>query len=201
MLVGLTGGFGCGKTTVLKLFEKLGAVVLSADSIVHDLLKREGVRDSIVEMVGPDILTEGEIDRKKLSAWVFSDEVNRKKIEKLLHPLVLETIEQAYKEAADQTPGPKVVMVVEVPLLFETGFDKVVDAVVVVRAESEVVRERLKGKGFSGEEIRERVAAQLPVEEKASKADYVIDNTGSLDETERQVWRVWKDLSRVREGG
>ncbi|HEC96932.1 MAG TPA: dephospho-CoA kinase, partial [Nitrospirae bacterium] len=74
MLVGLTGGFGCGKSTVLKLFEKLGATVLSADSIVHDLLKRAEVRGPITEMFGPNILVKGEIDRKKLSKKVFSDE-------------------------------------------------------------------------------------------------------------------------------
>ncbi|MEC4684384.1 MAG: dephospho-CoA kinase [Nitrospirota bacterium] len=194
MLVGLTGCFGCGKSTVLKLFEELGATVLSADSIVHDLLKRSEVRNSIVEMFGPDILVKGEIVRKKLSEKVFSDETKRKKLEKLLHPLVLETIEQNYKKAANLTSNTEIIMVVEIPLLFETGFDKGVDAVVVVRAEADVVRERLRRKGFSDEEIRVRAAAQLPVDEKASRADYVIDNTGSLDDTERQVRRVWEDF-------
>ncbi|VAX31148.1 Dephospho-CoA kinase [hydrothermal vent metagenome] len=198
MLVGLTGGFGCGKSTVLKLFERLGAAVLSADSIVHDLLKREVVRDSIVEMFGPDILVRGEIDRKKLSARVFSDETNRKKIEKLLHPLVLETIEQTYKKATNLTSNLKVIMVVEIPLLFETGFDKRMDVVVVVRAEADVIRERLRRKGFSDEEIRARAAAQFPIDEKVSRADYVIDNSGSLEDTEQQVRAVWADLLRTR---
>lgn len=201
MLVGLTGGFGCGKTTVLKLFEKLGAAVLSADSIVHDLLKREEVRDSIVEMFGPDILVKGEIFRKKLSKKVFPDEAKRKKLEKLLHPLVFETIEQTYKKAANLTSNTEIIMVVEIPLLFETGFDKGVDAVVVVRAEADVVRERLRRKGFSDEEIRTRTAAQFPIDEKASRADYVIDNSGSLGDTERQVRAVWEDLLRTRKEG
>ncbi|GMT46905.1 MAG: dephospho-CoA kinase [bacterium] len=198
MLVGLTGGFGCGKSTVLKLFEKLGATVLSADSIVHDLLERAEVRDSIVKMFGPDILGRGEIDRKKLSKKVFSDEIQRKKLEKLIHPLVLETIDQTYKKAANPTSNLKVIMVVEIPLLFETGFDKRLDAVVVVRSEAEVVRERLRRKGFSDEEIGTRAAAQLPIDEKASRADFVIDNSGSLEDTEQQVRAVWEDLSRTR---
>ncbi len=198
MLVAITGCFGCGKTTVLKLFENLGAAVLSADSIVHDLLKREDVRDSIVEMFGYDILVGGEIDRKKLSARVFSDETNRKKIEKLLHCLVFETIEQTYKKAAKLAGNTETIMVVEIPLLFETGFDIGVDAVVVVRAEADVVRERLRRKGFSDEEIRTRTAAQLPVDEKASRADYLIENSGSLGDTERQVRAVWEDLLRTR---
>ncbi|NOZ24527.1 MAG: dephospho-CoA kinase [Nitrospirae bacterium] len=194
MIVGLTGGFGYGKTTVLKLFEKLGAAVLSADAIVHDLLRRETVRDSIVEMFGPDILTGGEIDRKKLSARVFSDEGSRKNLERLLHPLVLETIRRAYRQAAALTPEDKVVMVVEIPLLFEAGFDKEVDAVVAVTADSAAVRMRLRRKGFSDEEAMKRCAAQMPAEEKAARADYVIDNSGALEETERQVRRVWEDL-------
>ena len=198
MLVGLTGGFGCGKSTVLKLFERLGATVLSADSIVHDLLKRAEVRDSIVDMFGPGILLGGEIDRKKLSKKVFSDETERKKLEKLLHPLVLETIEQTCKKAANLTCTPEIITV-EIPLLFEAGFDKGMDAVVVVRAESDVVRKRLREKGFSDEDIRVRAAAQFPVDEKASRADYVIDNSGSLDDTERQVRRVWEDLLRTQE--
>ncbi|NOY39495.1 MAG: dephospho-CoA kinase [Nitrospirae bacterium] len=201
MLVGLTGGFGCGKSTVLKLFEELGATVLSADSIVHELLKRADVRDSIVEVFGPDILVKGEIDRKKLSEKVFHDEAKRRKLEKLLHPLVFETIEQNYKKAANLTSNTEIIMVVEIPLLFETGFDKGVDAVVVVRTEADVVRERLRGKGFSDEEIRTRTAAQLPVDEKASRADYVIDNSGSLRDTERQVRAVWEDLLRTRKEG
>ncbi len=201
MLVGLTGGFGCGKSTVLKLFERLGATVLSADSIVHDLLKRAEVKDSIVEMFGPDILLKGEIDRKKLSKKVFYDETKRKKLEQLLHPLVLETIEQIYKKAANPTCNTEIIMVVEIPLLFETGFDKGVDAVVVVRAEADVVRERLRRNAFSDEEIRVRAAAQFPIDEKASRADYVIDNSGSLEDTERQVRAVWEDLLGTQQEG
>ncbi len=200
MLVGLTGGFGCGKSTVLKLFEELGATVLSADSIVHDLLKRADVRDSIVEMFGPDILVKGEIDRKKLSEKVFPDEAKRRKLEKLLHPLVFETIEQKYKKSANPTSNTEIIMVVEIPLLFETGFDKGVDAVVVVRTDADVVRERLRRKGFSDEEIRIRTAAQFPVDEKVSRADYVIDNSGSPEDTERQVRAVWEDLLRTQQG-
>ena len=198
MLVGLTGGFGCGKSTVLKLFEKLGATVLSADSIVHDLLERAEVRDSILKMFGPDILGRGEIDRKKLSKKVFSDEIQRKKLEKLIHPLVLETIDQTYKKAANLACTPEIVMIVEIPLLFETGFDKRMDVVVVVRAEADVIRERLRRKGFSDEEIRARAAAQFPIDEKVSRADYVIDNSGSLEDTEQQVRAVWADLLRTR---
>ncbi len=201
MLVGLTGGFGCGKSTVLKLFEKLGATVLSADSIVHDLLKRAEVRGPITEMFGPNILVKGEIDRKKLSKKVFSDETKRKKIERLIHPHVLETIEQTYINATNPTCNPEIIMVAELPLLFETGFDKGVDAVVVVRAESDVISKRLRRKGFSAEEIRTRAAAQFPIDEKASRADYVIDNSGSLEDMERQVRVVWEDLSRTSARG
>ncbi|GBE36135.1 dephospho-CoA kinase [bacterium BMS3Bbin07] len=198
MLVGLTGGFGCGKSTVLKLFEKLGATVLSADSIVHDLLERAEVRDSIVKMFGPDILGRGEIDRKKLSKKVFSDEIQRKKLEKLIHPLVLETIDQTYKKAVNLACTPEIIMIVEIPLLFETGFDKGMDVVVVVRAEADVIRERLRRKGFPDEEIRARAAAQFQIDEKVSRADYVIDNSGSLEDTEQQVRAVWADLLRTR---
>ena len=105
MLVGLTGGFGCGKSTVLKIFENLGATVLSADTIVHEALKKEEVRDSIVDMFGPDILVEGEIDRKKLSERVFSDETGRKKLEEILHPMVFETIDALRKNQIGRASG------------------------------------------------------------------------------------------------
>ncbi len=197
MLVGLTGGFGCGKTTVLRLFGKLGAAVLSADDIVHELLNRDDVRDAVAALFGPGVLSDGGIDRKKLSERVFSDEGARRSLERLLHPLVLETIRRRSREAS----GRDLVMVVEVPLLFETGFDREVDAVVAVRAESGAVRRRLRKKGFSEEDLTKRGAAQIPVEEKASRADYVIDNSGPLEDTERQVRMVWdKLLSRAGKG-
>ncbi len=197
MLVGLTGGFGCGKTTVLRLFGKLGAAVLSADDIVHELLNRDDVRDAVAALFGPGVLSDGAIDRKKLSERVFSDEGARRSLERLLHPLVLETIRRRSREAS----GRDLVMVVEVPLLFETGFDREVDAVVAVRAESGAVRRRLRKKGFSEEDLTKRGAAQIPVEEKASRADYVIDNSGPLEDTERQVRMVWDELlSRAGKG-
>ncbi|HEB76567.1 MAG TPA: dephospho-CoA kinase [Nitrospirae bacterium] len=197
MLVGLTGGFGCGKTTVLRLFGKLGAAVLSADDIVHELLNRDDVRDAVAALFGPDVLSDGGIDRKKLSERVFSDEGARRSLERLLHPLVLETIRRRSREASARD----LVMVVEVPLLFETGFDREVDAVVAVRAESGAVRRRLRKKGFSEEDLTKRGAAQIPVEEKASRADYVIDNSGPLEDTERQVRMVWDELlSRAGKG-
>ncbi len=190
MLVGLTGGFGSGKSTVLRIFKDLGATVLSADAVVHEALRRREVRKSVVDIFGPGILSGGEIDRRKLSAEVFSDEEKRKRLEELLHPIVLETIREAYGAMNDG------VMIVEIPLLFEAGFEKEVDRVIAVRADADVVVERLRAKGFSEEEIRRRSAAQMPVEEKASRADYLIDNSGTLKETEREVKRVWEDLSR-----
>ncbi len=173
----------------MRMFERLGAKVLSADAIVHELLRRPDIARSVAGVFGPEVLRDGVIDRKRLSEKVFSDRAKREMLEGLLHPLVLERVRLMKRR------NPEDIIVAEVPLLYEAGFDRDVDAAVVVTADEDVVRRRLEKKGFSVEEIDLRRAAQLSLEEKAERADYVIDNSGSLEETERQVRAIWEDLS------
>jgi dephospho-CoA kinase len=187
-LIGLTGGFGCGKSTVLEIFERLGAVTLSADVIVHYALKEARIRDSIVKSFGTDVLVEGEIDRRILSEKIFADQRARKKLEGLLHPYVFRFIEGEQKKHEGE------IIIVEIPLLFETGYEREVDKVIAVCAREDRVNERLLRRGFSMDDIRMRRATQLPTEEKMAKADYEIDNSDSLEDTERQVKVIWRDL-------
>lgn len=190
MLVGLTGSFGSGKSTVLGMFERLGAYTVNSDSVVHEILKDREIKKSIADCFGHDVFTDDEVDRKKLAGIVFSDRLSRKKLELLIHPYVFYTIGKMIRKHEGE------MVVVEIPLLIETGYDSEVEAVVVVKADSDVVRERLMRKGFTEDDIKKRLSAQMPQDEKLLKADYVIDNSGPLEDTERQVDDIWNELLR-----
>ncbi len=197
MLLGLTGCFGCGKSTVLKIFERLGARTISSDAIVHEALKDGKIKEQIANIFGPDVIAKGEVNRKRVAEQVFSDNSKRRRLERLLHPIVINSIKGSYREiVSHQKPETRtgMILIAEIPLLYEAGYEREVDAVIAVVAEENVVSDRLLKRGFTIEEIRRRATAQLSPDEKASRADYLIDNSGSLAETERQVVKVWKAL-------
>lgn len=191
MIIGLTGCFGCGKSTALKIFASLGAYTLSADSIVHDALREDDVKESISRIFGPDVIINGKVDRKALSGIVFTDNEKRSRLEDILHPIVFNKIEQASSRLLPERNG---ILMAEIPLLFETGYEKDLDMVITIKSSQDIVNDRLKSAGFSESDIRSRTAAHLPLKEKASKADIVIDNSGSLEELESGVKKTWQDL-------
>ncbi len=192
MLIGLTGSFGNGKSTVLKIFRELGALTLSADAIVHALLERPDVKDAIRAAIGEKVFTGSEIDRKKLAERIFDSEKERRKLENILHPLV-------YREIMDlREKNPGMLIVAEIPLLLESGRCKDFDFVILVTCRQEEAEKRLIQRGFSSEEIKKRLGAQMSVEEKRKHADFVVDNSGSPEETRRQVEALWKTLAHVR---
>ena len=190
-LVGLTANYGMGKSTVLATFGSLGAVVMSADAIVGRLLEDESVRDRIRGMFGDDVIGDGgRLDKKTVASRIFSDPQQRKRLEALLHPLVFAEIEAAAgnPDYADR------VIVVEVPLLFESSADLKFRKTITVHTSEEEAVSRLGRKGISREEALARLETQMPISEKIKRADYAIDNSNSQGETERQAGKIYRDL-------
>ena len=190
-LIGLTGNIATGKSTVAQMLEDLGATVIDADALVHDL-QRQGtpVYRDIVAAFGPDILDRaGEIDRKALGEIVFANPVQLRTLESIVHPAVL--IESMQRIAAAATP----VVVYEAIKLIEAGRAEMCDALWVVTARSEVQLQRLmRERHLSEAEARQRIAAQPPQSEKIKRATVIIDNSRSLEETRRQVTAAFEAI-------
>ena len=183
-VVGLTGGMGAGKSTALAALERLGAAVLSSDSIVHELLEQPEVRAEIVERFGPEVAPDGTIDRAVLARCAFGEEADRAWLERLLWPLVGARADSWVGEMRERTPAPRAA-VIEVPLLFESGETDGYDATIAVIAEEELRRERASRRGHAlGDE---RAARQLPQAEKAQLATFVVRNDGTEDELQREL--------------
>lgn len=187
--VAITGGIGAGKSEALAAFARHGAATVSSDEIVHHLLRRPDVRERIVQrlgngMVGPD----GEIDRGALGTAVFNDRDALAWLERLLHPLVsAEYLE--WRENLAKLPNPPRVCVTEVPLLYEVGGETRFDKVVAITAPPELRRSR------SEAAVDERESRLLPQEEKARRADFAYENTGSLTELDAFVASVMRELA------
>jgi dephospho-CoA kinase len=195
LIVGLTGGFGTGKSTVAKMFREWGARVLHADEIAHEALVKGSACYGKISAFFPDAETSaGILDRKKIADVVFKDAEKRKALEDIVHAYVYERIQDEVDEASES------LVVLDVPLLFETGYAQNCHKTVVVSAAPEVSAERLRAKGFSSEEIEKRRQAQMPLAEKEKKADYIIHNSGSLEQTRREAEKVWKTLRPAPKG-
>ncbi|HZG77061.1 MAG TPA: dephospho-CoA kinase [Paenibacillus sp.] len=190
MNVGLTGGIACGKSTVSRMLEARGAAIVDADRIARDVVSpgRPALLD-IRETFGDDVIgADGSLDRKRLGAIVFGDEAARKKLEAITHPRIRAEMKRQIEEWNAKEPGRLVV--VDIPLLFESRLDRMFafEDILVVYVPREVQLERLMARdGMSREDAERRIDAQLPIEEKRRLADVVIDNSGTLEETERQV--------------
>lgn len=189
--IGLTGGIGSGKSTVAQQLQKLGAVVVDSDRAAHETYRPHSAGwHKLVAAFGPDLLLpSGEIDRKRLGTIVFADTAALAKLNAIVHPLVRESLEQTIQE--HRRKGTRV-LVVEVPLLYETGFEKLVDEVWVTCVPEEVAVRRLAGRnGLTEEAARSRIKAQLASEERERRADVVIDTDVDLKQLERNVQALW----------
>jgi dephospho-CoA kinase len=194
-VVGLTGGIGTGKSTVSSLLRQMGATVIDADEATRAVQARgtEGLR-RLVEKFGPDILTaSGDLDRPRLAAIAFEKPEARQRLNAIVHPLVRQWMAERQREAAER--GDEIV-VLDVPLLYETRGDAAFDTVLLVYAPEELqVRRLVELRGMTEHEARSRIAAQLPIEEKRRRAPHVIDNTGSLERLRDQVRQVWSAVT------
>lgn len=202
--VGLTGGIATGKTTVVSMLRELGCRVLEADKIAHQMIEPGGAAyDEVVREFGRDILTsEGFVDRPKLGAIVFANPEKLARLNAIVHPPVL--AEQSRQLAAIEKSDPYAIAVVEAALLIEASFDKLLEYLVVTWCTPEQQLERLTqrgtGRGLTIEQARQRIAAQMPVEEKRRRADTVIDCSGTLEHTRAQVIALFAKLKEL-EGG
>lgn len=193
-LIGITGNIGTGKSTVAWMFEELGVPVLDADEIAHDVIKpKTAAWKAIYKRYGAVIiLSDNVINRKNLARIIFQDPVERKFLESVIHPHVKEEIERRVIKLSKE--GAPFVMV-EVPLLFEAGWENEFDAVIVVRcSEAEEIERCMKKFGFDREEVLLRLGSQYPLARKIENADYVIDNSGTVDETRVQVKRLFQNM-------
>lgn len=201
-VVGLTGGIGSGKSAVAGLLEKLGAVVVDADQIVHELQSpRAPLLGEIAAAFGSEVIdADGALDREALGAIVFRDEAKRLELNGIVHPKV--GAEFGRRLAAAKEAGAAVI-VLDIPLLFEgrkSGRGSAArmdfDALVVVWVPLELQIERQMARdGCARDEAVRRIEAQLPLDEKREQATHVIDNSGTLEETERQVRELYAELS------
>jgi dephospho-CoA kinase len=196
--VGLTGGVACGKSTVAKMFADLGAQVADADTIAHELYRPgQDVYQELVKRFGPEIVKpSGEIDRAKLAAAAF-DGCRVEELNKIVHPAVIRQQDRWMRELA--TRDPYAVAVVEAALLFEAGVKDRFDKIMVVTCKPAQKITRFAERTGRNEEdaradVERRTKAQIPDEEKARRADFVIDNSGSVEETRDQVQRIYAKL-------
>jgi dephospho-CoA kinase len=182
---------GAGKSTALAALQRLGAAVRSSDEIVHELLGEPGVCARVVAHFGEQVAPEGSIDRAALARRAFSSEEDRVWLERLLWPLVGARADAWTRDVRTRTPPPRAA-VIEVPLLFESGEVGGYDATIAVIADERVRRERAAGRGHAlGDE---RAARQLPQQEKARRATFVVRNDGSVQELERELSEVLDKL-------
>jgi dephospho-CoA kinase len=183
LILGLTGSIGMGKSTTAKLFAEAGVPVYDADATVHQLY--EGEAASAIEAAFPGTTLDGKVDRNKLSARVVHDPAALKQLEQIVHPM-LGASRKKFFEDAEASGAP--VVVVDVPLLFETGGEKRVDAVVVVTTSPESQRERVLARGtMDGARLDAILARQLPDAEKRKRADFVVDTSHGLEPVRDQI--------------
>ena len=191
--VGLTGGIATGKSTIMRNFAKLGAVTVDADAVVAKLYRPGNAgHDAIVRTYGPSVLLpNGEIDRKKLADIAFANSDAAKKLNALIHPIVVAEEERMMDEHTDDA-----VYIVEATLLLEAGGKQRYDKIVVIDVPPEMQVERGVARGMSREEVTRRIAHQMPREERLRQADYVIDNSGDERAAEKETRRVYELLRR-----
>jgi dephospho-CoA kinase len=187
----LTGGIATGKSTVAKIFAEHGFEIIDADEVAHRVLDEQ--HPKIAELFGNQFVKEGKVDRKALGAVVFADKDKRKQLEGLLHPLIYNEIEA---EAA-KLDALKLPYLVDIPLFFETGGRYPIKRSLVVYTTKEQQLKRLMERdGYNTQNARQRIDAQLPIDEKRDRATYVIDNTGDLAHLKAECDRVMRAVKQ-----
>jgi dephospho-CoA kinase len=193
LLVGLTGGIGSGKSTVARLLEERGAVILDADVFARDAVRAgTGGFAAVVRRFGDEVVApDGELDRPRLASIVFADPAALADLEAIVHPEVRRMIADGIQDHLD---GDRIVVLVN-PLLIEMGTHRDCDVVVVVSASPDTQIARSVARGMDEADVRARIAAQLPIDDRARMADVLLDNEGTLEELAAEVEVLWRDLA------
>lgn len=198
MNMGLTGGIATGKSTVSRLLTECGAALVDADRIAREVVEPgQAPLRLIAERFGQAVLLEnGALNRKKLGEIVFADPAEREALERITHPAIRAVMKE--RMARLEREDPSRLVVVDVPLLYESELSSLFQKVMVVYVPREVQLERLMERdGLSREAAERRLHAQMDIEEKRKRADFVIDNRGSLEETTRLVESFWRENGRL----
>jgi dephospho-CoA kinase len=192
--IGITGGIATGKSTVSKMIQDLGAVVIDADQLSREVVQPGSFGlQAISSNFGPDVITSmGELDRKKLAEIIFKDEIKRARLENLLHPLI-QWRSQQERDILERRGLPFAFY--DATLIFEKGLQYKFNGVIVVTADPEVQKKRLIERNkITAEEAEKRIAAQWPMTKKVQLANFVIDNSGSVAQTKAQVEKILKQI-------
>jgi dephospho-CoA kinase len=193
LILGLTGSIGMGKSATAKLFAEAGVPVYDADATVHKIY--EGEAAPAIEAAFPGTTVDGKVDRNRLSAKVVHDPAAMKQLEQIVHPM-LGASRQKFLDDAERSGAP--VVVVDVPLLFETGGEKRVDAVVVVTTSPEIQRQRILARdNMTGEKLDAILARQLPDAEKRRRADFVVDTSHGLAPVRARIRDILQEVAKM----
>ena len=195
--IGLTGGLGTGKTTVLKLFKNSGAYTIDADKLVHEILKKPSTIKKIAAVIGKDILIESAaktfINKKRMADIIFNNPQKRRAVEKIIHPEVIKTAKDIKTKILAKKSDA--IIVFEVPLLLEAGYEKIFDKIIVVYSSKANAVERLRKRGLSKEQALKRMNSQMPISRKKAYADFLINNNSNINALKPWVQAIIKKLN------
>ena len=193
-IIGLTGGIACGKSTVSAELRALGAAIIDADALAHELSQpHQPIYNAYVERFGREIVTvDGTLDRAAIARRVFADTALRAEVEAIAHPIIRSAAEERLRAARDEN---KRAAVLDVPLLFEAGWDALADEtwVVALPEEEQLARLLARDKTICESDARARIAAQMPLREKCARADVVIDNSRTQEEVREYIGKLWRE--------
>jgi dephospho-CoA kinase len=196
LVVALTGNYGMGKSSVTSLFRSCGAYTLDSDAIVVDLLQKKSVIEKIRMLLGPQVLNaDHRLNKGVVADIIFKNKTSRRKIEALLHPLVFQAMEASIKKMKSDN----CMVIIEVPLLFESGFQKQFDRTIAVYTNQKTALGRLKEKGISRKDALARLHVQMDIRQKKRLADYVIDNNGTKQQAMVQVKKIFNALMKDKD--
>lgn len=190
--LGVTGGLGAGKSIACQRFKENGAVIFDADSIAKEILQtNQAIQDRIVEEFGTDVIKDGQVDTQKLASQAFSNEENQSILNNIVHPYVIE----AFEKRRDELEKKIGLLVVDAPLIFESGFDSHLDHTLLIFASMKMrIARALRRGNLTREEILRRMDLQMPEEDKRDLASFVIENNGSIEELNQEIDKLYHQL-------